>query len=179
MCRDTNDPESAWSSLGEGGGLGVVVAVESRSTRMRTAESCSWSEATCLVRLMMTERYAHAALRALAAQEFEGVRKHGIKSPSGTKSNSKHRRLLPVDCHGPWGSASTRREDASPLRSLLGSFLHLSWCAFRSYASTEIGPREHARARSPGVTHSSPPQKVARSPTRPIGARSRSCTRSR
>ena len=55
----------------------------------------------------------------------------------------------------------------------------ISWSDFRSHASTEIGPREHARARSPGVTHSSPPQKVARSPTSPNGARSRTCTRRR
>ena len=50
---------------------------------------------------------------------------------------------------------------------------------FRFFASAEIGPREHARARSPGVKHSSPPQKVARSPTSPNSARSRTSTRSR
>ena len=93
------------------------------------------------------------------------------KNEIGFKPRKNHR-LLPVDCHGPGREVARcfeRREDASPRR----------WSDFRSFASAEIGPREHARARSPGVKHSSPPQKVARSPTSPNSARSRTSTRSR
>ena len=103
------------------------------------------------------------------------------KNEIGFKPRKNHR-LLPVDCHGPWRRCFERREDASPVSSPMDLLLAascISWSDFRSYPSAEIGPQEHARARSPGVKHSSPPQKVARSPTSPNGARSRTCTRSR
>ena len=80
MCRDTSDPESAWSGVGEGGGLGVVVAVDCRSTRMRIAESCSWREAICLESVMMTERYI-TCRAALAAQVcLDEGENHGTSS---------------------------------------------------------------------------------------------------